>query len=560
MTGGVPPIIRATGVSELLGDIVINCTGGTPTGSGSLIPQENFQVSINANMTNRTFPQFSGISDALLIIDDAFPANPVPTSATPAHGAPPQILCTAFGGNCREIGTGGIPSPYQTQPNVFVGAPAGVNAVEFLRIPIDAPGTTGARTIRITNLRANAFQLGVGSSLIPTEISALVSVNGSAVLNINDPFATVAIVQPDLLKTVNTVPQLLQCDPHNASLLGGSGTASFDFSVQVQEQFPSVFKFRNYGTIVYGNEFTQQLSEQNVPGFQYGTESGFYSPSLFNAVPTLGLADFGTRIRVGFQDVTAGTHLFVPVAIETKPVNCAPPANCSGGRLRLVKAGKSGDSAPGYEPVASTATIGKVKVAEVTYSGRMAYAIYEVTDSNPAVTETATIPVAVAFNSSTLPGVSVAMENASFGPISNSPIADPVAPLPRFGDSFPTVIAYTINSCSPAPMSGGISSKSGPLRARVWNIQVSSGSGFAFGASIHGFTLTQTAGATCSPVVTNPTSFPLGLGYIPSYSSTSAPITIDFTGCNNAQFTVQIPLSANGGSLTGTIVRENVYP
>jgi hypothetical protein len=511
-------------------------------------------------MTNRTFPQFSGISDALLIIDDAFPANPVPSSATPAPGAPPQILCTAFGGNCREIGTGGIPSPYQTQPNVFVGMQNGVNAVEFLGIPMDAPGITGTRRIRITNLRADAFQLGAGSGLFPTEISAIVVVNGSAIFNLNGQPTTVAIIQPDVLKTVNTVPQLLQCEPHNASLLGGSGTPSFDFNVQVQEQFPSVFKFRNYGTVVYGNEFTQQLSEQNVPGFQYGTESGFYSPSLFAAVPTIGLADFGTRIRVAFQDVTAGTHLFVPVAIETKPVNCAPPANCAGGRLRLVKAGKSGDSAPGYEPVAATATIGTVKVAEATYSGRMAYAIYEVTDSNSAVTETATIPVAVAFSSSPVPGVSVAMENVSFGPISSSPIADPVAPLPRFGEPSPAVIGYAINSCSPTPMSGGISSKSGPLRARVWNIQVSSGSGFAFGASIDSFTLTQTAGATCSPVVTNPTSFPLGLGYIPSYSSTSAPITIDFTGCDNAQFTVQIPLSANGGSLTGTITRENVYP
>ncbi len=43
------------------------------------------------------------------------------------------------------------------------------------------------RVIRITNVRANAFQLGVSSTLIPTQISMIVSVNGNANLNLNQP-------------------------------------------------------------------------------------------------------------------------------------------------------------------------------------------------------------------------------------------------------------------------------------------------------------------------------------------------------------------------------------
>ncbi len=85
-----------------------------------------------------------------------------------------------------------------------------------------------------------------------------------------------------------------QCEPHNGALLGGSGTSAFDFSVQVTEGSTQSFNYRNYGTELFGPEFPPALLEQNVPGFNYSTETGFYSPSLFTSAPTVGLADFGT--------------------------------------------------------------------------------------------------------------------------------------------------------------------------------------------------------------------------------------------------------------------------
>src|SRR5258708_3055434 len=45
--GGVNVNIRSEGVTELLGDLIINCTGGTPTAGGVAIPLENIQISIN---------------------------------------------------------------------------------------------------------------------------------------------------------------------------------------------------------------------------------------------------------------------------------------------------------------------------------------------------------------------------------------------------------------------------------------------------------------------------------------------------------------------------------
>src|SRR5580700_1180882 len=52
-TSGVPNILRAEGITELLGDLILNCTGGTPTPAGNLIPLQNIQISINTNVTSR---------------------------------------------------------------------------------------------------------------------------------------------------------------------------------------------------------------------------------------------------------------------------------------------------------------------------------------------------------------------------------------------------------------------------------------------------------------------------------------------------------------------------
>src|SRR5271168_1278912 len=50
---GSPNIVRGEGVTELVGDLILNCTGGTPTKLGTLIPLSNVQVSLNTNITSR---------------------------------------------------------------------------------------------------------------------------------------------------------------------------------------------------------------------------------------------------------------------------------------------------------------------------------------------------------------------------------------------------------------------------------------------------------------------------------------------------------------------------
>jgi len=439
---GVPSLSRDEGIAELMGDVVLNCTGGSPTPLGKPIPEYTLTYSLNTNITSRRLPEALDLSEALLMIDEPFPANPVPSGLLPAPNQPPPILCTPLGSHCPATGTGGTPDPYKTQPNVFAGKQTGVNTLEW-KVPIDPPGVN-VRVIRLNNVRANASMLAIASGFVPTQVQATVTIHGSPFVAL-DGAPLVGQVIPGALTTLDSPASIPQCEPHNAALLGGSGTAAFDFSVQVAEGFAQAFKFRNYGTELFGAEFPPALCEQNVPGFEYNTETGFYSPSLFTSAPTLGLADFGTRIRVSLGSVPAGTHLFVPTTITlTGPYGEGVPA----GQLQLVQADSNGKSAAGYEPVPSTALIGTTPVAKASVSGSTAYAIYEVIYSDPSVLETATIPVAVAFTNQ--PAIGEVMATTTLAPLGTNDNASETAPIPRFTNISTAQQAYSITSC-PAP-------------------------------------------------------------------------------------------------------------
>ena len=102
-SAGVPPIIRSEGATELVGDYVMDCVGGTPTAAGKPIPTVNITVTLNAPVTSN--PLLGGFNEALLIIDE-------PNSAVnPSRG---MLNCGAPGapdnggtpGTCGIISTG----------------------------------------------------------------------------------------------------------------------------------------------------------------------------------------------------------------------------------------------------------------------------------------------------------------------------------------------------------------------------------------------------------------------------------------------------------------------
>lgn len=183
MNTGVPPVVRSEEVAAKAGDLLIVCTGGTPTVSGQTVPFINVQIFTNTNLTVRLASDGSTASEALLMIDE-----PVPGSQTPCTS--PQAGCTL---------TAGVPGP-----NVFQAVQTGSNSVTFLNVPLDPPGIGKNRVLRITNVRVNAPQLGVSSGLIPTAVNVFVSMSGPYSLTLTNPQVTFAFVQLELTTQLRT--------------------------------------------------------------------------------------------------------------------------------------------------------------------------------------------------------------------------------------------------------------------------------------------------------------------------------------------------------------------
>ena len=203
--------------------------------------------------------------------------------------------------------------------------------------------------------------------------------------------------------------------------------------------------------------------------------------------------------------------------------------------------------------------VGTTPVAEVSYAGSAAYATYEVLYADPSVTETATIPVAVAFTNS--PSLGPSIVTLSLAPLDPTKTSSTSAPSPRFAAIYAAQPAFSIEACTVPKLSASIVSKTGPLNARVWNIQVNNlAVHAAMGIQIDNVKVSHSSGKVCHPAISSP-SFPVSLGDISPKSSIATPVTIDFTGCSSgAKFQAAIVLSANGGVSSTTIVKNAQAP
>ena len=73
--------VRAEGLTELVGDFQVVCTGGVPTAAGVAIPTVTIQIFLNTQVTSRCMESTISVgciglhSEALLILDDPTPAT-----------------------------------------------------------------------------------------------------------------------------------------------------------------------------------------------------------------------------------------------------------------------------------------------------------------------------------------------------------------------------------------------------------------------------------------------------------------------------------------------------
>lgn len=385
---GVPPIARAEGVAEEVGQVIINCTGGASTAAGLPIPTVNVQIFLNTNITSRLLDSTGTRSEALLLIDEPVGLEQVEAPSVPFVGS-----VTASGnGTYKTPGAAG-------RITVFGAQQAAPSSLVWLNVPFDPPGTTPNRVIRLVNVRANANQLGVGSSLIPNQISMFISISGTASLALNNPQLTVAFIQPGM-KFSATSATYNQCEP---------GTKNY--TISFAEMFGTAFRHQ------------RSVGNQNVPGTIYNTESMFYSSAFTGIGVNAGLATQGTRLSARFSNVPANVAITVPVTGSTT----------GGDAAVLLASGTNGSTA--------NATTG-----EVTLTGGAGAAVWEITASNPGAISTLSFVVSVSYKANPLPGLGTATVAGNYAPVATTLTASTEA-APRFVENPQSATTFTINSC-----------------------------------------------------------------------------------------------------------------
>jgi len=461
-----PTQVRAEGHAELLGDIVIACTGGAaPTGGA--VPTANITVTLaNTYVTSRNFS--NGLSDALLLIDEpnAPGGTGLPFVACASNvGGGSKLVGAGLGGCATVVGTVTLPTPLtytppgtatpvtlttateavlpgtSTVPNVFQGiVPAGSNQVIFNGVPILAPVTAGlSRVFRITNIRASAAQLSGGGTFQGTT-SILAGITISNGLLVQSPVLTTANVFTGLTTLVRNAG-----GNGNGSSITGSGallqcqTSSIAAAAVLRftEGFASAFKTRiaptatlsgagtPAGTLIPSTTFTQ-----NVPGLVYGgSESGFIQPVEGG---TAGLADFGTRLKATFNNIPTGVTIYVTTTnvnatggtntnllasgFNTSSLNGllsnAIPVNTTTSLLAGLVIGESagaqgsGGGQTGFLPLlpATNNTAGATMTALTPDVNGTATAVWEILTANPAAPESAEFGVYYSFTGNQIAG------------------------------------------------------------------------------------------------------------------------------------------------------------
>lgn len=501
---GAPPIVRGEGLAEGMGEIVLRCSGGAPTPKDTMIPTVNIQVFLNVNITSKVTA--NPYTEAMLLLDEPGSAgNPV----TQVACGDPGTLWFSNNATCPIVsrfgnGTGNYDASntaliatttpsvtYQgIRPNIWQGrcSPGSCNSatpstIAFIGVPIDPPGTGPDRIIRIVNIRGNATQVPTSSSLLPSQILAVLSVSGQGVLPLpNNTGQVVALVQKGMNFSVGTYPPtpypsgssnnppvLRQCVPQNKDAPGSApNQGCYQVRVRFGENFVNAFKLQG------GNG-------QNVPGAVYNTESLFTNNNLVGAAGTGGLSSAGratqptqlwgrlsgiptgvrifasryaTRVNTGFWESGGYTNSQVQGFLQNGASAYIPDP--TGGGSSLTGIGSNAGTT--LSTCGSTASavwqdgLNNSPYYEVTVSASGTAAIgYDVGfyGADPLNISNIEVGLMVVYTANPLPAQGTATMSGNFAPVSTQGAMNTSAnQFPRFADVPQSATAFTINTCA----------------------------------------------------------------------------------------------------------------
>jgi hypothetical protein len=485
----VPPTLRAEGLTELVGDIVLTCSGGPTPVVGTAISTANFTVSFGTNVTSRLLTysslnpnlQTTNTSEALLLIDEPGSGLLVPNSVAGIGPAAPQTLCGSGGVPYSLVGAGPtgctqyvalaggvdytmVSAGGGPAANVYAGVVSS-NQVTFYGIPIMPPTSTGvSRVFRMTNIRINANSLFGGGLSGTTQVLASVSISGSTSVPVNNPVQIAGFVQAGLTTSVRSttnagaqaVQTLNQCT--SASVVSALNILRFS------ENFGTAFKTRTSAGV-------SSIVSQNIPGQIYNSESGFIFPQItgVNNGSVAGLADYGTRFKAVFNNIPSTARIFVSTTnVANLTTGVAPTFGTLGANSYAVEiigdmvidGANSAPTVPatGYTTLPSSLTQLN-GYSELSVVNNSATAVWEVVNTNPSTPENFDFGVWIAYTASpatNTPPPGTATVNLSFAPVppegaftaSTGGAASGTLTIPRFADTSTAVSIFTIVPCT----------------------------------------------------------------------------------------------------------------
>ena len=381
VTAATTPTIRSEGSTELVGDILITCTGGpAPIALGNPTDRANITVNFGVPVTsNVDATSASGASEALLSIDEP---NTVTTNPLAANfGQNAQVaVCTAAQNTAATIpaacqayqglsanGTSGFyvmsltSSPAGVFPapgaaNVYQGVVGNstnkqsVNQVSFSNVPVMAPVQVGVtRVYRIMNVRVtpgSASSVTATVTVTPGNTTTLTgtTIGSATTLSLTNSSAIVANSTASLTTAVTPLSGLSLCQPAVLQPANGSGNFAANTALlSFKEGIANAFKTRALplstgaaaGDALTGDvqtalpgaiagSITVTQSGSSVTYSSINSESGFITP--VGAI-TAGLANSGTRLKALFTNFPANAAVFVST---TNVVNYSTPATLTG--------------------------------------------------------------------------------------------------------------------------------------------------------------------------------------------------------------------------------------
>ncbi|MSV27772.1 MAG: hypothetical protein EXQ52_03380 [Bryobacterales bacterium] len=397
-------IVRTEGITELLGDIFLQCTGTAAAAGAATF---NIQVSLNTNSTA------------------AFSADPLidtVLNVTPTPGGVAGATVSTRGRKASDT------------------------SVSFLAVSLPvAPGGTTSN-IQISNLRGNASGVAAGSPITAFVTSNNTTVGGTP-LTLNNTTFTVGSPSTSLTSRIRLADNSdtkiftgLQCANNNSDLFSDATKTNQTLSgnVQFREQQQAAFKTA-----------AQEAGSFVVPATFGVPTNGTRVRTVFNNIPA------NVALFVTTRDVASGTTGFSTTIrkLELVSADSTGAGGVATGAADGVGAAVVGPAGSGGDARVSAATPARYAIQQLTVSNGTATATWEVVGTDPNATEDLSVGFVLAFKAGQ-PALGTGTVNANLGPVSTSkvpvlPGAPPAgASIPRFTDVSSATNVFTLAPCA----------------------------------------------------------------------------------------------------------------